>query len=367
MLGGVITRLLRSGEAMQLSLCLLRINVLGTNGMQATAYDINDSECFYESTGNTPVRIVSMDDMKFHRPVLVSEVIKHLNVNRTGVYADCTLGQGGHSLALLEASEPDGLVLGIDRDGSSVVEATSRLDVYSERFTGVQGNYKDLASIASQNAFSTFDGILLDLGFSSKQIDSYGYGLSFQRDEYLDMRFDRESDSMTASDIVNTFEETELADLIYLYGEERASRRIARAIVRNRPLYTTKELSEVIRRTVNSQSSIHPATRTFQALRIRVNDELQSLETGLANIISLLSCMGRLAVISYHSLEDRIVKSALFKESSDCICDPGLVECICEHIPQLRLINRRVIKPTSSEIASNPRSRSARLRIAEHI
>ena len=335
--------------------------------MQAIAYDINKSECLFEARNNAPARSVYMGGMRFHVPVLVPEIIKHLNVKSTGVYADCTLGQGGHSLALLEASGPDGLVLGIDRDGSSVVEATSRLCVYSDRFTGVQGNYKDLQVISAQNAFSTFDGILLDLGFSSKQIDSDGYGLSFQRDEYLDMRFDRESDSMTASDIVNTFEENELADLIYQYGEERASRRIARAIVRNRPLYTTKELSEVIRRTVNSQSRIHPATRTFQALRIRVNDELQSLEAGLENIISLLSSMGRLAVISYHSLEDRIVKSALLKESSDCICDPGFIECICDHMARLRLINRRVIKPTSSEIALNPRSRSAHLRIAEYV
>ena len=159
------------------------------------------------------------------------------------------------------------------------------------------------------------------------------------------------------------------------YGEDRSARIIARAIVRERNkklIKTTDHLSEVVNRVVRQKNfkikaNFNPATRTFQALRIRVNDELQSLETGLANIISLLSCMGRLAVISYHSLEDRIVKSALFKESSDCICDPGLVECICEHIPQLRLINRRVIKPTSSEIASNPRSRSARLRIAEHI
>ncbi len=335
--------------------------------MQAIAYDINKSECLFDARDNSPARSVYMGGMRFHVPVLVPEIIKHLNVKSTGVYADCTLGQGGHSLALLEASDPDGLVLGIDRDGSSVVEATSRLSVYSDRFTGVQGNYKDLQVISAQNAFSTFDGILLDLGFSSKQIDSDGYGLSFQRDEYLDMRFDRESDSMTASDIVNTFEENELADLIYQYGEERASRRIARAIVRNRPLYTTKELSEVIRRTVNSQSRIHPATRTFQALRIRVNDELQSLEAGLENIISLLSSMGRLAVISYHSLEDRIVKSALLKESADCICDPGFIECICDHRPRLRLINRRVIKPTSSEISLNPRSRSAHLRIAEYV
>ena len=348
-------------------LSLLRINVLGTNDMQAVAYDINESECFFDARGNTPVWSESMGSMKFHLPVLVPEIIEHLNVKNAGVYADCTLGQGGHSLALLEASEPDGLVLGIDRDGSSVAEANARLTVYSDRFIGVQGNYKDLPDIAVQNGFSSFDGILLDLGFSSKQIDTDGYGLSFQKDEYLDMRFDRDSDCITASDIVNTFEETELANLIYQYGEERSSRRIAKAIVRNRPLYTTKELSETILRTINSRSRIHPATRTFQALRIRVNDELHNLEIGLQNIVSLLSRLGRLGIISYHSLEDRVVKSTLFKESSTCICSPELLECLCEHKPRLRLINRRVIKPTSSEIALNPRSRSARLRIAENI
>ena len=308
-----------------------------------------------------------MSSPGYHEPVLLDKVLEYLQVMPGGVYADCTVGQGGHTSILLQESYPNGVVLGIDKDNDSLIEAQNRLSGYRSAFIPVQGNYADINQIAISNGIITFDGILLDLGFSSRQIDGVGYGMSFQRDEYLDMRFDKTPGTITAADIINSYSEKELADLIYTYGEESKSRRIARAVVGQRPITTTKQLADVIARVSPRNTRIHPATQTFQALRIAVNDELGSIRAGLESSVGLLRESGRLAVISYHSLEDRLVKGIFNREASACICRPELYECSCNHQPTIKVINRKVIRPSASEISGNPRSRSARMRIVERL
>jgi 16S rRNA (cytosine1402-N4)-methyltransferase len=213
------------------------------------------------------------------------------------------------------------------------------------------------------------DGVLLDLGMSSRQVEAPGYGLSFQRDEPLDMRFDPAEQTMTAAFVVNTYPEEELGQLLFRYGEEPRARSIARALVQHRPISTTVELAELVARVTGGGRGrrIHPATRTFQALRIAVNDELGHLEEGLKAAVQMLVPGGRLAVISYHSLEDRLVKTFLAREAAQCVCPPGLPVCVCGHQPTLRLINRRVVRPGPEEVRDNPRSRSARLRTAQRL
>ena len=301
-----------------------------------------------------------------HQPVLLREVVEHLAVRSGGIYVDGTLGEGGHAQAILDASSPNGTVLGIDRDPRSLAVAMRRLEGYGTRADLVGGNYSDMGIIAGEHGISAVDGILLDLGFSSRQIDGAGYGFSFQRDEPLDMRYDLAGE--TAEDIVNTLNERDLANLIFQYGEERRSRAIARAIVSGRPVSTTGQLAELVARAVGGRrGSRHPATRTFQALRIAVNQELAHLEAGLAAALGLLGAGGRLVVISYHSLEDRIVKEWVDRETANCICPPELPVCVCEHEPTLRLVSRRIVRPSRTETTDNPRSRSARLRAVERI
>ena len=289
-----------------------------------------------------------------------------LAVRAGGVYIDGTLGEGGHTLALLESSEPDGFVLAIDRDPRSLAAARRRLELFGDRVTTVHGNYSSMVRIAADHGVDSVTGILLDLGFSSRQIGGNGYGLSFQTNEALDMRYDTAGES--AADIVNAAEEVELANVIYQFGEERRSRAIARSIVANRPITTTAQLADVVARTVGGpRRGRHPATRTFQALRIAVNRELEHLQDGLTAIPGLLASGGRCVVISYHSLEDRIVKGWVERGTATCVCPSELPVCVCEHVPTLRTIRRRVIRPSSAEIAANPRSRSARLRVVERI
>ena len=299
-----------------------------------------------------------------HVPVLLSETLQWLSVQPGGIYVDGTLGEGGHALAMLEASDPDGVILGIDLDPRSVAAARRRLRGYDHRARLVHGDYADMFRIARDHRIAAADGILLDLGFSSRQVDSEGYGFSFQRDEALDMRYDTAGE--TAADIVNSISERDLANVIFQYGEERRSRAIARAIVSNRPIFTTGRLAETVARAVGGRRGArHPATRTFQALRIAVNGELEKLQAGLAAALELLAPGGRLVVISYHSLEDRLVKRWADREAAACICPPELPTCVCEHEPSLRLARRRVVLPSSAESAANPRSRSARLRVVE--
>ena len=298
--------------------------------------------------------------------MLLAESLDLLAVRAGGVYVDGTLGAGGHALAMLERSAPDGVVLGIDRDPRSLYVARRRLSGYGRRAVLVHGAYAEMKAIAGERGIVAADGILLDLGFSSQQVDSTGYGLSFQRDEPLDMRYDTTGE--TAADIINTAGERQLADLIFQYGEERRSRAIARAIVSSRPIATTGRLAVVVARAVGGRrGGRHPATRTFQALRIAVNQELAQLELGLAATLELLAPGGRLVVISYHSLEDRLVKGWMDWESAACVCPSGLPVCVCEHQPTLRLLRRRIIRPSAAETAANPRSRSARLRVVERI
>ena len=310
--------------------------------------------------------IVAMS-LPVHVPVLLDEVITGLQAQRGGYFVDCTVGLGGHAAAILEKISPSGRLLGIDADPEAIKVSQNKLSAYGEAVTLVNDNFVNLEAICERYHFHPVDGILFDLGVSSLQLDTAERGFSFHLDAPLNMRFDS-GQGLTAADIVNSFSEQELAKLIEKYGEERHSRRIARYIVQNRPIATTVELARLVEQALGGKHArIHPATRTFMALRIAVNSELQNLELALKQTINLLRPGGRLTVISYHSLEDRIVKQFMRYAASSCLCPPGTVICRCGHVPTLRLISRKVIKPTSLEIESNPRSRSAKLRIAERL
>jgi len=302
-----------------------------------------------------------------HVPVLLNEIIEALSVQPGGRYIDCTLGAGGHAAAILEQSSPGGQLLGIDADPEAIKIAESRLGAYKDSILVINENFVNLQAICLKYDFLPVHGILFDLGLSSLQLDSNSRGFSFQHDAPLDMRLSP-SQEVTAADIINTFSENELAQLIKTYGEEVYSRQIARHIMRKRPIKTTLQLARVIEQTIGGRrGKIHPATRTFQALRIAVNQELEHLQTALKQAISLLGFEGRLVVISYHSLEDRIVKQLMQQESKDCICLPNTPVCVCGHTACLRLVNKKAITPSAREVQLNPRSRSAKLRAAEHI
>jgi 16S rRNA (cytosine1402-N4)-methyltransferase len=302
-----------------------------------------------------------------HIPVLIEEAVRALAVQPGGRYIDCTLGGGGHAEAILEHSSPGGQLLGIDADPEALKIARQRLRAYSDSTLIVNDNFSNLKAICYKHDFVPVHGILLDLGLSSLQLESDSRGFSFQRSSPLDMRLNLNQE-LTAAYIVNSYPEAELANLIRAYGEEGRSRQIARRIVRERPIRTTLDLARVIEQVSGPRrTKIHPATKTFQALRIAVNQELEHLKATLKQAIDLLGYEGRLVVISYHSLEDRIVKQFMKQESRDCICPPGTPACVCGHTASLRLINRRVVTPSLAEVQSNPRSRSAKLRAAERI
>jgi len=302
-----------------------------------------------------------------HIPVLVRETIETLAVQPGGRYIDCTVGGGGHATAILEHSSPGGQLLGIDADPKAIEKARKRLEAYSDSVLFINENFVNLQAICYKYDFFPVHGILLDLGLSSLQLNSKSRGFSFQHDAPLDMRFNP-GQEVTAAEIVNTYSGTELAHLIRTYGEESYSHRIARQILAERPIKTTLHLVRTIERAIGGRrDKIHPATKTFQALRIAVNQELDYLEAVLKQAIKLLGFEGRLVVISYHSLEDRIVKQTLQQESKDCICPPGIPVCVCGHKARLRLLNKKVITPAPSEVKFNPRSRSAKLRAAERI
>lgn len=277
---------------------------------------------------------------------------------------DGTLGAGGHAAGLLAASEPGGLLLGLDVDPQALDLARQTLAPFGERACIKQASYATLNAQLAALGWETVDGILLDLGASSMQFDIPARGFSFLQDGPLDMRFDP-SQTLTAAEIVNEWPEQELADLIYRYGEEPASRRIARAIVGARPVCGTRDLAAVIERVRPRRAPHHPATQTFQALRIAVNGELEAVEQALPAAVQALAPGGRLAVISFHSLEDRLVKEFFRRESRDCLCPPKQPVCTCGHKATVKEIARRPIVPPEEEIAANPRARSAKLRIAE--
>ncbi|MFC1899406.1 16S rRNA (cytosine(1402)-N(4))-methyltransferase RsmH [Chloroflexota bacterium] len=304
---------------------------------------------------------------QIHIPVLLKEIMEALVVQPGGRYIDCTLGGGGHATTILEQSSPGGQLLGIDASPEAIAATKDRLSAHKNDMLLVNDNFTNLEAICLRYDFLPVHGILFDLGLSSMQLGEHGRGFSFQYDAPLDMRFNPEQ-GITASDIINTYSEVDLARLIRTYGEEGNSNRIASQIVQDRPLRTTLELAGTIEKALDGKrGKLHPATKTFQALRVVVNRELENLEKALKQAVNLLGCEGRLAVISYHSLEDRIVKRFMQQETKKCICPPGLPTCLCGHRASLKLINRRVITPSPEEIKQNPRSRSAKLRIAERV
>lgn len=311
-----------------------------------------------------------------HIPVLLAETISALNLRADAVCIDGTLGGAGHAEAVLDATGPRGRLLGMDADPASIDRARTRLARFGDRVVLQHANFRNLAEVAGRLGFSGVDAVLLDLGVSSYQLDQGERGFSFMSSGPLDMRMDP-GQALSADDIVNQWSVEALAEMIYRFGEEPRSRRIARAIVDARPLSSTAQLADVISRAVGGRRGhrIHPATKVFQSLRLAVNDELAALSAVLPQAVSLLVPGGRLGVIAFHSLEDRLVKQFIQREARDCICDlePGLersgrgLPCRCGHRATIRPVGRKPIVPTDAEVRSNPRSRSARLRVAERI
>lgn len=305
-----------------------------------------------------------------HLSVMPQEVVRFLVPRSGGVYVDGTLGGGGHAALILETSAPDGRLVGFDRDSDAREAAGKRLEQYLGRVEFVGRNFSEVTDGLAELGIEAIDGLLLDLGVSSYQLDTVDRGFSFQYDAYLDMRMDRSSGD-TAADLVNRLPEAELERIIREYGEERWARRIARRIVAARseaPIESTLQLADLIARTIPRgarEERINPATRTFQALRIAVNDELSSLKRCLADILPLLRSGGRIVVISFHSLEDRIVKQFFRDQSTVCSCPKDLPVCVCRKEPVLRILTGKAVVAGDEEIAGNPRARSARLRAAE--
>ena len=302
-----------------------------------------------------------------HRPVLLFEVVKLLAPERGGLFVDATLGLGGHSEAILEAS-PDTRVLGIDRDREAIRLASERLARFGTRFHAAHANFRDIARVLAQADEPEASGVLADLGVSSLQFDTPERGFSFRHDAPLDMRMDASGADETAAELLERLPEEEIARIIYEYGEERKSRRIARWIVERRergePVRTTGELAGLVARAVGYKrgDKIHPATRTFQALRIAVNGELEGLDAFVETAVDLLQTGGRLAVISFHSLEDRVVKRALRRLSGYCECDRRAPACVCGARKAVEVLTRRPLTPNEQEVEENPRARSAKLR-----
>jgi 16S rRNA (cytosine1402-N4)-methyltransferase len=302
-----------------------------------------------------------------HKPVLLGKAVEALQVQPGKRYVDCTLGSGGHASAILEKLVPDGKLLGIDTDPEAINMAKTRLADYAGSTIIVNDNFANLETICRENNFLPVHGILFDLGLSSTQLEISERGFSFQHDGPLDMRFSP-TQGLSAADIVNNLPEDKLSLLIKTYGEERYSKRIARCIIKNRPISSTLQLAGIVEKAIGShRGKIHPATRTFMALRIAVNRELENLITALRQAVNCLDHQGRLVVISYHSLEDRIVKQFMIRESKGCICPPETPICQCGHIPSLKIISKKAIMPSLTEVKLNSRSRSAKLRVAERL
>ena len=308
-----------------------------------------------------------MTDIRSHEPVLLEECINALRIQAGGKYVDCTVGGGGHAESILRSSSPGGQLIGIDADRDALRVAEQKLKSFGSSVTLVNENFRHLKDICNKHGFKPVDGILFDLGVSSLQLSDASRGFSFLLDSPLDMRFSA-SQAVTAADIVNTYSEGEIAQLLYKYGEESRSRQIARLIIQQRPLKTTLELARLVEKAVTRKySRIHPATKTFQALRIAINEELENLEIALEQVPDILASGGRIVIISFHSLEDRLVKTFLQREARGCICAPGMPVCICGHTPRLRIITKKVVIPSAIELQHNPRSRSARMRAGERI
>lgn len=311
--------------------------------------------------------------MSLHRPVMPVEALAHLGVGRHGLYVDATLGLGGHAELILRAS-PLNRLIGFDRDAEAIELARERLSEFGERFDAVHSDYRQIKTVLQEKGIESVAGVLADLGVSSFQFDTPERGFSFRFSDAnspLDMRMDR-AQAMTAADLVNRASEHELADIIFEYGEERAARRIARVIVAERakaPIKTTAQLANLVVRAVHQQGhwKIHPATRTFQALRIAVNRELEGLDQFVADAVGLLNPGGRLVVITFHSLEDRIIKQTFRFQSGICACPSSQPVCQCGAVKRVEVLTRKAVQPSEAELAENPRARSAKLRACQKL
>jgi 16S rRNA (cytosine1402-N4)-methyltransferase len=308
----------------------------------------------------------------YHQPVMPEEVVQYLKCKPGGVYVDGTVGGGGHAREILKKSGPDGTLIGIDRDDDALAESEQELKSFGGRAVLVKGNFADLAGILSRLGIEKVSGILLDLGLSSHQVDTAERGFSFMSDAPLDMRMDQ-SRGLAAYDLVNTLSENELKRIIREYGEDVRAGRIARAVVKKRessPIGSTRELAGIILGALppsQRRMRIHPATKTFQALRIAVNDELSSLHRVIQEGVGCLKEGGRFVILSFHSLEDRIVKNQFRSWEKGCLCPPDFPRCACGRKPQLKILTRKPVLPGPEETTANPRARSARLRAAERI
>lgn len=305
-----------------------------------------------------------------HIPIMLDKVIEGLSIKPSGIYVDGTLGGAGHSSEIIKRLTDNGRLIGIDQDEAAIRAATERLKPYGDRVTIVRSNYSNMRSILDSLSIDKVDGILLDLGVSSYQLDTAERGFSYMEDAPLDMRMDQRQ-NFTARDIVNNYSEAELTRIIRDYGEDRFARNIAKHIVLERakkPVETTFQLAEIIKESIPAKvraTGGHPAKRTFQAIRIELNGELTVLKDSIDGMIDSLSEHGRIAVITFHSLEDRIVKNAFKTAEDPCICPPDFPVCVCGRLPKGRVITRKPILPDEAEMEDNPRSKSAKLRIFE--
>ncbi len=304
-----------------------------------------------------------------HEPVLLNQTVDLLITDLHGVYVDCTLGGGGHFRRLMSKLAPDAMLIGLDKDQDILHQTAATLQ--GKNFRLIASDFKYLQEVLEKENINQVDGIMIDLGVSSFQLDTPERGFSFHEDALLDMRMDRQQ-AFSAEDLVNDFSEKEISDILFRYGEEKYARSIARAIGKARSekrISSTAELVEIIRMAVPAKYARekHPARKTFQAIRIAVNKELEALEQVLPQCLNVLKPGGRLAIISFHSLEDRIIKQFFQEESKTCLCPPGYPVCVCGHQPRLKLVNRKPIIADEDEINRNPRARSAKLRVGERI
>ena len=306
-----------------------------------------------------------------HYSVLKNEVIDSLEINPDGIYVDCTAGGGGHSFAIASKLSEKGRLIAIDRDEDAIRAASNRLAPYMDRVTMVKSNFTEVAAVLKNLGIDGIDGALIDLGVSSYQLDTAGRGFSYMQDAPLDMRMDRQQ-TLTAYDVINGYSEGELKKILFTYGEEKFAPKIASAIVRQReikPIESTLELSELIKNAMPTKAKVgghHPAKRSFQAIRIEVNGELSAIEPTLRDLVSVLKPNGRLAVITFHSLEDRITKQTFASLCGSCTCPPDFPVCVCGKKAIVRLPFKS-LAPSEKELEENPRSRSARLRVAEKL
>lgn len=308
--------------------------------------------------------------MDFHHiPVLLKETIEYLKPVNGGIYVDGTLGGGGHSLEILKRIGPEGKLIGIDRDPTAIKTTSEKLKDFKDVFIPVHGNNADVIDLLDEMNIDHIDGMIMDLGVSSHQFDETDRGFTYREDVRLDMRMDTSQD-FSAYDLVNSYSVEDLSRIFWIYGEERWAKRIAEFVVKNRPVETTGQLVEIIKAAVPAsarQGGPHPARRVFQAIRIEVNNELGSLEKAIENAIRILKPNGRLCIISFHSLEDRIVKQSFKRENNPCTCPRDLPVCICGKRPQIKILTRRPVIPSPEEIEVNPRSRSAKLRACKKL